>query len=88
LRSPCLVATAAAKERPDGPAGVPVAGRIGTVSGAAVVRLCADVGPGGAAVDTPVTARCVGYFQGVVDALESLKVAGRIPYCLPDDFTA
>ena len=82
-----LTANAGAKENeatPTAPAGI----RIGTVSGAALVRLCGAVGPGGAAVETPASARCVGYFQGVVDALESLKAMGAVLYCLPEDFTA
>jgi hypothetical protein len=82
-----LTAIAGAKENEAIPT-APTGTRIGTVSGAALIHFCGEVGPGGAAVETPTTARCVGYFQGVIDALESLKAMGAALYCLPDDFTA
>jgi hypothetical protein len=77
-----------AKERREAPVATPPGTHIGTVSGAAFVRLCADVGPDKAAGRATASARCVAYFQGVMDALESVKVMGAVIYCLPDDFTA
>jgi hypothetical protein len=77
-----------AKESPERRTAAPQGTRIGTLSGNAFMHLCADVWPGGAVVETMNTTRCVGYLQGVIDALESLKAGTRVPYCLPDDFTA
>ena len=81
------MAIATAKES-EGTPMAPSGTRIGTVSGATFVHLCGDVGPGGATIETTASARCVAYFQGVVDALESLKMMGAVIYCLPADFTA
>ena len=36
--------------------------------------------------DTPENSRCLGYFQGVVDTLESLQARGTV-YCPPPSLT-
>ena len=56
------------------------------LSGRQLLQLCAGIEAGKAAKGTPADTRCFGYFQGVVDALESLKALGAVT-CPPSTLT-
>ena len=51
-----------------------------------MLRLCAGIEAGKPMGGTPEDSRCLGYFQGVVDTLESLKARGAV-YCPPPALT-
>ena len=59
----------------------------GPLSGRRLLVFCAGVTAATADAPTLETARCIGYFRGTVDTLESLKKLGRISFCLPPDLT-
>ncbi len=54
-----------------------------TLSGRRLLGFCDGVTAGKSAAPALETARCVGYFQGALDTLQSLKGLGRISVCPP-----
>ena len=57
-----------------------------SLSGHRLLRLCEGIEAGKPMGGTPADSRCLGYFQGVVDTLESLKARGAV-YCTPPALT-
>jgi hypothetical protein len=56
------------------------------LSGQRLLQLCAGVEAGKPAQGTPADTHCLGYFQGVVDAPESVKALGAVT-CPPSTLT-
>ena len=57
------------------------------LSGRALLDLCRGAAAEKFDAPTGDTWRCRGYFEGAVDALETLKTLGAVTLCLPRDLT-
>ena len=57
-----------------------------SLSGQRLLRFCEGIEAGKPTAGGPADSRCLGYFQGVVDALESLQARGVV-YCPPPALT-
>lgn len=57
-----------------------------SITGQRLLHSCRGIEVGKPVGGTPADSRCLGYFQGVVDALESLKARGAV-YCPPPALT-
>ena len=58
-----------------------------SLSGHRLLQLCAGIEAGKPPAGTPADTRCLGYVQGVVNALDTLKARGTLA-CPPPTLTA
>ena len=58
-----------------------------SLPGYRLLSLCGGIEAGKPIGSALFDARCVGYFQGVVDALETLRTSGLAVYCVPRGVT-